>query len=124
MLTKKLGFTFIALLLSVSTLAIPSVQCSLYREGDYSVSGYMPLYPGYPFKFDLVANTFNNDLIEGRVEAKQPIRYGDLVPFRTTLYINLFEVTARDQFILVLPFGRSYFQRIYFEGHELACRIL
>jgi hypothetical protein len=75
-------------------------------------------------KLDLAATTVDQDLIEGRVEAKVPVQYGQLVPFRTTLYINLFEVTARDQFVLVIPFGRSYLQRIRFEGHELTCRIL
>lgn len=107
-----------------SALALPTVNCTLYRTDDYSVSGVMPVYNGFPFKFDLSATTQDLDLIEGRVEAKVPVQYGQLIPFRTTIYINLFEVVARDQFILVLPFGRSYFQRIRFEGHELACRIL
>jgi hypothetical protein len=124
LLTKKALIATFTFLMMGTVLAVPTVNCSLYRNNDYSVSRQMPLYNGFPFKFDLRANTLDDDLIEGRVEAKQPVRYGDLVVFRTTLYINLFEVISRDQFILVLPFGRSYFQRIRFEGHELACRIL
>lgn len=123
MRTKILVITFLTIFMG-SASALPTVNCSLFRNGDYGVSGMMPLYNGFPFKFDLSATTFDNGFIEGRVEAKAPIRYGDLNVFRTTLYINLFEVISRDQFILVLPFGRSYFQRIRFEGHELACRIL
>lgn len=112
------------MLMSMSAQAVPTVNCTMDKTDDYSVSGLMPLYNGYPFKFDLEATALNQDYLQGRVEAKGQVRYGDLVPFRTTIYINLFEVVARDQFILVLPFGRSYFQRIRFEGHELACRIL
>gem|GEM_PF-7092261 len=122
MLTRILILLFA--LISFSAVAVPTVNCTFYKSGEYSVSQMMPLYNGYPFKFDLEATTSNQDYLQARVEAKQNVRYGDLVPFRTTIYINLFEVVARDQFILVLPFGRSYFQRIRFEGHELACRIL
>ena len=120
----KLFVTLISLFMVGSAFALPTVNCSLYRSDDYSVSGQMPLYNGFPFKFDLSATTLDDDLIEGRVEAKQTVRYGDLVPFRTTIYINLFEVVARDQFVLVIPFGRSYFQTMRFEGHTLRCRIL
>lgn len=120
----KILTTLIFSMMVGSAFALPTVNCSLYRTDDYSVSGQMPLYNGFPFKFDLAANTLDDDFIEGRVEAKQPVRYGDLVPFRTTIYINLFEVVARDQFVLVIPFGRSYFQTMRFEGNTLRCRIL
>lgn len=124
MLTKVLVLLSAITVTMGSAFALPSVSCSLFKTDDYSVSGQMPLYNGAPFKFDLVAETLDEDLIEGRVEAKQTVRYGDLVPFRTTIYINLFEVIARDQFILVIPFGRSYFQTIRFEGHTLRCRVI
>lgn len=123
MLTKKV-FLFLMVLIMGSVQALPTVNCWMGREGDYEAFAQLPLYNGYPFKMDVVGTTLDGGFIEGRVEARTIIQYGQLIPFRTTLYINLFEVTARDQFLLVIPFGRSYFQRISFEGHELTCRIL
>gem|GEM_PF-6806326 len=98
------------------------VECFVGRNNDFYVENFMPFFPGSAVLMDVEANSLNGDFIQGRVESLAPIRFGELNAFRTVLYINLFQVTYRNHYVLIIPFGRNYFSTIRFEGISLGCR--